>query len=138
MDVTITAIRQFILAGKAFFTVQNKVTGGRFTYKVAKVEDKDLWFVSVLTGSDNEGSYTYMGIINDKGFVKTQKSKITEDAVSFKGFRWLWNLVTNKVELPENVEFYHAGRCARCGRKLTTPESVEAGYGPTCIGIIGG
>ena len=136
MDVSITTIQQFILAGKAFFTVQNKVTSGRFTYKVTKVEDKDLWLVSVLTGNDNEGSYTYVGIINDKRFKRTAKSKVTEDAVSFKGFRWLWNLITNKQELPENVEFYHAGRCARCGRKLTTPESIEAGYGPTCIGLV--
>jgi hypothetical protein len=26
-----------------------------------------------------------------------------------------------------------AGRCKRCGRLLTDPDSVERGYGPECV-----
>ena len=48
---------QFIKAGKAVFTVENKDTGNRFTYKAKKCEDKDIWFVSVLTGPDNYDNY---------------------------------------------------------------------------------
>lgn len=138
METTSTAIRQFILAGKAFFTLQNKETGNRFTYKVSKLDDdsKDMWFVSVLTGSDNDGSYTYAGIITGNTFRLTAKSKMTLDALSVKGFNWLWNTVTNNAPIPEKVEFYHAGKCGRCGRTLTTPESIESGFGPTCRGLI--
>lgn len=137
MNVTIESIKKFILAGNAFFTVKNDNTGKHITFNVSKVEDKDLWFVSTLTGADNTNDYTYMGVINGNGFRPTKKSKISTDAVSFKGFNWLWNQVSSKTELPENVKFFHAGRCGRCGRTLTTPESVEMGFGPICMEKLG-
>jgi len=142
METTITAIQQFILAGKSFFTIQNKETEKRFTYKVCQATDddkkpKDLWFVSILVGSDNDNSYQYAGIITSGGFRITAKSRITDEATSVKAFTWLWGMIKSNRELPEKVEFYHAGRCARCGRKLTTPESIELGFGPKCAGIVG-
>jgi hypothetical protein len=30
------------------------------------------------------------------------------------------------------LEVWHEGRCGRCGRALTVPESVERGIGPEC------
>jgi hypothetical protein len=142
METTITAIHQFILAGKSFFTLQNKETDNRFTYKVCQATDndnnpKDLWFVSILVGADNENSYQYAGIITPQGFRLTAKSRVTESATSVKAFSWLWGMIKSETTLPEKVEFYHAGRCGRCGRKLTTPESIENGYGPVCLGKLG-
>lgn len=142
METTIVAINQFILAGKAFFTVQNDDSGNRFTFKVCQATDdnnkpKDLWFVSVLVGSDNENSYQYAGIITPQGFRITAKSRLTMEAVSVKAFNWLWGMVKSGQELPENVRFYHAGRCGKCGRKLTTPDSIEMGFGPTCASKMG-
>ena len=141
METTITGIKQFILAGKSFFTIQNKETGGRYTYKVSQAKDdegktKNLWFVSILTGGDNEGSYSYAGIISNGVFRLTGKSRFTLDATSVKGFGWLWSRICSDIDLPEKVEFYHAGRCGRCGRKLTTPESIENGFGPVCAGLV--
>ena len=138
METTTTAIQQFILAGKSFFTVENTETGGRYTYKVVQCEDdgkkKDLWFVSLLNGSDNENSYQYIGIIgNGQTFKTTAKTKVTNDSIGLKGFKWLWSCVSGGVELPSKVSFYHAGKCGRCGRKLTTPESIESGFGPVCL-----
>jgi hypothetical protein len=142
MDTSITGISQFILAGNSTFTVKNQETGGRFTYKVTKPadfnENRPVWFVSVLSGRDNESSYSYMGIIRGNQFIRTKTSKISPDAISFKGFQWLWGSVVNNKELPSKVQFYHEGRCGRCGRKLTTPESVESGFGPHCIQLVGG
>ncbi|MGQ4872128.1 MAG: DUF6011 domain-containing protein, partial [Candidatus Thorarchaeota archaeon] len=34
------------------------------------------------------------------------------------------------VALPEKVRIWHEGKCGRCGRRLTVPESIESGYGP--------
>jgi hypothetical protein len=138
METTITAIRQFILAGKSFFTVQNTDTDNRFTYKVCQAKDsndepKDLWFVSILVGSDNENSYQYAGIITPQGFKLTAKSKVTNDATSVKAFTWLWGMVIKGIELPEKVVFRHSGKCGKCGRKLTTPESIDSGFGPVCL-----
>lgn len=138
MNTDIKSIKSFVLAGNASFTVKNDGTGKHLTYKVVKSETEDnlkddVWFVTTLNGSDNETDFAYIGIIASGGFRITKKSRFSEDAVSVKGFKWLWNNVTANRELPDNVKFYHSGRCGRCGRKLTTPESVETGFGPICM-----
>ena len=61
-------IKTFIFAGKAIFTITNTNTGNRFTYRVRKAKDNDIYFVSVLTGSDNTSSYSFIGYIK-KGFL---------------------------------------------------------------------
>ena len=34
----------------------------------------------------------------------------------------------------ETVQVWHEGRCGKCGRKLTVPESLTSGLGPECAG----
>ena len=123
-----------IIAGNSIFTVSNEETGNHFTFKVKKVEDKELYFVSVLNGPDNYSDYMYMGIISNGYFKLTGKSKVGKEAISYKAFNWLWNTLSKNVSIPSNVKVQHEGRCFRCGRKLTHPESIETGYGPTCLG----
>ena len=31
-----------------------------------------------------------------------------------------------------NLIVYHVGKCGRCGKKLTDPESILTGLGPSC------
>lgn len=128
--------KKFIKAGKAIFTLENKETGNRFTYKVKKLKDKDIWFVSVLNGPDNYANYKYLGTIFDKSFRSTAKAKISKDALSFKAFDWLNKMLNFEKDLPENVKVYHEGRCGRCGKRLTVPESIVQGFGPECINYI--
>lgn len=135
---TLANIKKFVYGGKALFTVQNVDTGGRLTYKVTTLKgDKrgEIWFVSVLSGNNNEADYSFVGIINKEktAFRLAKKSRVNADSKSFKGFNWLFSQIASGRELPENVNFYHAGKCARCGKTLTTPESIEAGFGPECI-----
>jgi hypothetical protein len=122
----------FMLAGKATFTIRSKATQNRFTYKVKKVPNAlDLFFVSVMSGSDNERSYSYMGLLRNGAFSLTAKSRVDASAPSYKAFAWFWaNMRQNK--LPETVECWHEGRCGRCNRKLTVPESIAKGIGPEC------
>lgn len=122
--------KRFILAGDATFTVLNTRSQGRYTFKVSKSEDGKVWFVGVLTGPDNYSDYAYMGIVKDGAFFGTRKSRVSKDAPSYKAFAWLWGRL--ETGLPEFVEIWHEGSCCRCGRKLTTPESVKAGIGPVC------
>ena len=122
----------FIKAGKAIFTVKNPQTGNHFTFRSKKLENQDVWFISVLTGPNNNEHYTYMGTLFGDTFRSTKNSKIGNDAPSFKAFSWIWaHLVRNT--LPRPVELYHESRCGRCGRRLTTPDSIETGFGPECI-----
>src|SRR5262245_18998624 len=58
----------FLLAGKATVTFVSLRTGVRYTYKVSVAKDNDqLFFVSLLTGSNNEQDFSYLGIIRTEG-----------------------------------------------------------------------
>jgi hypothetical protein len=128
---TITA---FVLAGRAVFTVRNPRTGNRFTYRVTAGKGEGApHFVAVLTGPDNTADYTYLGcIFTDGRFVVTKKSRISPKAPSSVAFRWVWERLHAGRSLGP-VEVHHEGRCGRCGRPLTVPESIESGLGPICI-----
>jgi hypothetical protein len=153
--------RTFALAGNAYFTLVSKATGKRFTYRVAKATPKpgkpvgpsDPYFVSVLTGPQNTKDYTFIGTIfptnrvqvgggqfgpvygnvpaKEPKYVHGKRSPIKADAPSALAFAWAWKKLAAGT-LPESLEVWHEGRCGRCGRKLTVPESLAAGLGPEC------
>lgn len=136
-DITKNA-KEFVTAGNASFTIENTATGGRFTFKVTapgKDPGAGVRFVKVLTGTDNTADYTFLGTIflQDLGFRWSPKSRLTVDAPSFRAFAWFWARVTRGADLA-TVRVLHEGKCGRCGRKLTVPESIETGLGPECAG----
>ena len=141
MITAITAIAAFLFAGRAKFTLVSTATGARFTYRVTKAEAEDgPWFVSVLSGPDNEADFSYMGcIFPDKPgrVIHTRKSRVTADAPSAKALAWyLSQLEGANEDALGKVEFWHSGTCGRCGRELTDPESIETGLGPVCAGKV--
>jgi Family of unknown function (DUF6011) len=125
-------ISNFVFAGKAIFTVLNTLSGNRFTFKVKKAKDKELYFISVLTGSNNDSDYQYIGFTQNNLFIYGKKSKIGEESMSVKTFKWFF---INITKLPTIVEVFHKGNCGKCGKTLTTPESVKIGIGPFCLRI---
>lgn len=133
----------FALAGRAHFTLESR-SGMRFTYKVtAAADNKDktdetrkVWFVGVLTGTDNTSDYTYLGTIRvGQGYLPGRKSTIDPSAASAAAFAWFWAKVTSPKhwEALKQMNFYHEGYCCRCGRMLTVPESIDRGIGPECL-----
>lgn len=62
-------IIDYITAGKATFTIKNKSTGNRATYRV-EAREEGGFDVLAFTGSDNhlKSSYTLMGRMDDEGF----------------------------------------------------------------------
>lgn len=130
--------RNFVIAGRALFTVSNG-RGEHYTFRVNHTKGSDqyapCWFVSLLTGPDNENDYSYIGKLDpETGAVGlTRASKIGEDAVSFKVLVWALKQLWTRKDLPAGYEINHEGRCGKCGRLLTVPESVQSGYGPECI-----
>lgn len=125
-------IKAYALAGSAILTVHNPHTGGRFTFRIRVSEPSPKYpnpvhFVDVLSGPNNEADYTYIGFVGERGrFIPSRKVSI--DAPSVKAFSWFWTHVAD----PSPVEVFHEGRCGKCGRTLTTPESIETGLGPVC------
>lgn len=132
-----SAFKQFALAGNARFTLVSKRTQTRFTFRVRRPAEDRPWFVSLLTGSDNENSYTFFGtIFPDGSFRHSRKARISALAPSVAGFDWFWKHVRSADALdllPAQVDVHHEGRCGRCGRTLTVPQSIESGFGPECI-----
>lgn len=115
----------------AVFTLVSKVTGTRFTFRIRCPKDANgsgIRFVDVLTGPENTSDFSWLGMITaQRGFVHGRKSRISPEAPSAKAFAWFWRNVGS-----ESVEMWHTGRCGRCGRELTVPESVATGIGPVC------
>ncbi len=127
-------LKSIILGGNAIFTIQNANTEGRFTYRVRKHKTMNLWFVYLLTGTINTNDYTFFGTIFENGdFRFSKKSKLGFNLPSVQGFIWTYNRINIGSTLPSHVEIYHEGKCCRCGRTLTVPESITSGFGPECI-----
>jgi hypothetical protein len=126
-------LKTFVLGGKATFTLENTNTGNHLTFKVNQPKEDGPHFVKVLTGPNNGSDYAFLGtIFSDGNYRHGKKSTIGQDARSAKTFTWFWGIINGGRELPAVVKFYHEGSCCRCGRPLTTPESVKLGMGPVC------
>jgi len=131
-------ILDFVTAGNAIFTVTTPKTGARFTYRVKKSDDGNVYFVSLLTGPDNINDYRFIGtVFPGSGFKHSAKSTVGADAASVKVFAW-FDSSLRAGTLPAATKVHHAGRCGRCARVLTVPESIESGIGPDCAGKMGG
>lgn len=155
-----TVTKQFVLAGKATFTVEladsfrqeRKEKYGedlkahytfRVNFKAKNGKYPDTYFVKVLTGPENTKDYTYVGkLLKDSGkVVTTSASKWRDDDIRFKLLNRVLALVwLGDIKPIEEKGFglHHEGKCGRCGRLLTTPESIERGIGPECWEIMGG
>lgn len=140
------AVEEFIFAGNATFTLVSLKTGARYTYKVSVKKQNLLdgttasevvYFVNLLRGPDNESDFTYMGVLRQKParfFWTSASGKVGRTAPAYKALIWMLDAMTNRrAVLGQMLEVWHEGRCGRCARKLTVPESIAAGLGPECL-----
>ena len=150
-------VRQFFqpTTASTTVTVVSKKTGTRFTYDVKRKEPRpgspadEVWYVDLLNGPDNRDDFTPLAVLT-RGKITADsteigplvyhhaaRSRIGDDAPSARGLRWIVNHVVAANDEAaqralEQFEVYHEGRCARCGRKLTVPHSIQVGLGPDC------
>jgi Family of unknown function (DUF6011) len=132
-------VHSFVLAGDAILTLHSRKTDNHYTYRVREAKSGGIWFVQLLTGPDNTNDYTYLGCLRGQPleFALTKKSKLPMEATPIKAFRFMWRAVQTQGEMPKDIDVYHEGRCGKCGRKLTVPESLERGIGPECANKMG-
>jgi len=124
-----TSALDFILAGKSVFTFLNSQTENRFTYKVKKHKQDDIFFVSVLTGPE---IYQFIGSIKSGSFKHSTKSSISATSQSVKVFDFVFSKLQAGTLSPI-IEIWHNGRCGKCGKMLTVPKSIQTGFGPECF-----
>jgi hypothetical protein len=87
MLTTATDIERFAKSGKATLTIESGRTGNHFTYMITLAPDgvPPLYFVSALTGPNNETDYRYIGILTNRGaidyfFKTTAGTKLPDNA----------------------------------------------------------
>lgn len=128
--------KAFMLGGNARVTLESQSTGARFTYRIRAAEDGGLYFVSVLTGADNESDFAYLGTIRGDRFEHGRKARLSPDAPSARAFAWAWPHIA-AGQVPAALGVWHEGRCGRCNRPLTVPHSIATGFGPECANVLG-
>jgi hypothetical protein len=141
--------KQFVLAGKSIFTfeiaeyyrIQHNLKPHytfRVDHKAATGQWNETWFVKLLTGPDNTKDYSYLGILNpETGQVRTTpKSILHNENIEVRLLNRMLALVWSddtSVISERGFKLHHEGRCGKCGRVLTTPESCQIGIGPECL-----
>ena len=112
------------------------------TYMVNKAKDSDVLFVRLLIGQDNNdwNQYTYIGLIVYEPYIKFKPKRkqnwgYDTEKVSL-AFYLLNTLVDNILRSTDfatsEPKFYHEGKCSKCGKRLTQPNSIAKGMGAKC------
>ena len=135
------SLKTFLTAGTATLTVKSLKSGEHRTFRVRANENRPgSFFVDVLAGPDNTADYKYLAFLSIERLPKfkwstehwTAGSDLTPSGHLFRWF--IENLYLGATErIFEQAEFHHDGTCARCGRQLTTPDSIKDGLGPVCL-----
>lgn len=100
-----------------------------------------VYFVNLLRGPDNTADFAYMGVLRQPGrfFYTAASGKVSRVAPSYKALLWMLDALQCDREgvLGRLLEVWHEGRCGRCGRLLTVPDSIRVGLGPECQRVLG-
>jgi NADH:ubiquinone oxidoreductase subunit D len=124
-------IKSFLLGVNALFTMVG--VESRFTYKVKQLKrDPDnVRAVYVLSGPNNTADYMRIGTIRVDLNEFEARNSLTPSA---RAFNWVFARLVRGLSIAP-VQVLHHGRCCKCGRTLTTPESIQSGIGPICAGL---
>lgn len=118
-------------------TVRNTKRDTHRTFRIRTQKDDAKFapgrrILSLLTGPDNTRSYTQIAWIEGDGSIRLWAKYQTEH---------YHNLICILTRIDHwqkcGVEYMFAGRCRRCQRPLTRPDSISSGIGPECAKVIG-
>ena len=138
-------LKSFLLAGRAVVTLKSLKTQEHFTFKIqldgstSSTPPSRRWHVKVLSYAGNYQSIGQIYESQEMNFARPAKMTAGPHSPSFRAFKWFWVGVRGGQEVPRHLlEVYHEGRCGRCGRPLTHPESIKSGIGPECKQLMEG
>lgn len=133
---------------------------GHFTLKLYTALQGDLVgkrLLAMLVGPDNETNYRSVAFWDDDGRVVNvwRRFRGPESRTRIDGYHWqergwssveqklaIWSCLAIRGSSEDRHGYWHEqgyrmlleGRCVVCNRKLTDPESIRTGIGPTCAG----
>ncbi len=146
--------KEYFQGGDAVFTIEPglelsakfNVENRHYTYWITFVEgdkskgQRDTFFIKLFVGTENTNPkhYRYLGILNVKqgDVICTAGSKIDPADFAVRILRMticrIWD--GKGAELAAmGVSVRHNDHCSRCGKRLTTPTSLDIGVGPECL-----
>lgn len=121
-------------------TVENTRRGTHRTFRI-KTQKNDANFapgeriLSLLTGPDNESSYTQIGFVKPASF-RHPNGRV----ILWRKYRTeQYEALVRVLQYPDHFrslgcEYHFDGTCRVCNRSLTNPESIKSGIGPKCAG----
>lgn len=118
-----------ILKYNGTFTIENERTGNHRTFKIEtqKWGDEKKRVIMLLDGPNNTTDYVGFGFAT-KNNIRIWKKKRSPF------FQKVSALIENPGKaMRSGLNFHVQCRCRRCGRALTTPDSVVSGIGPVCV-----
>lgn len=125
----------FIQGGRATFTIQSAETGAHFTFtaKRAKGDDPKKPFF-ITHGGDFLGTMWEAtdGTLIGKVIVGRKGAMDERSVQARRALNWTLGHTIANDAIPSNVTIQHEGKCCRCNRQLTHPESLASGIGPEC------
>lgn len=117
-------------------TVENTVRGTHRTFRIRTQKPDDKFapgerILSLLVGPDNTRDYLQIAFVKDDGRINLWGKYRTEQ------YQRLIRVLQNPDHYRNlGCRYHYDGRCRRCNRTLTTPESVRSGLGPVCAGRV--
>ena len=113
------------------FTIRSKKTGKDMTFVVAQKPFRGHNYLHVSVETQYL-EFNYVGYFRDGKILR--KGGVEVDTPSAKVMAWVFRQIFagGIAALEENVEIFHMGKCAKCGKALTDATSIEIGLGPIC------
>lgn len=119
---------KLLLAGNALLTFQSNKTGNHLTFHIVESTEPN-WYTVRHKGK-------VIGAINfDKLQFEIKPPAPALNPVQ-EAFAWIWKHSIWPETLDRHLTIYNHGKCVRCGRDLTTPESITLSLGPECVKLI--
>lgn len=112
-------------------------------YRTMRVETGNGFFadkkiIGFLTGPNNEADYTNFGHVDSFGNLAFwRKFSATQTPERLQRIRRAVEIIANEPKEAGKAYAMHSGKCWRCNRTLTTPESIANGIGPICAEKLG-
>ena len=142
-NISLDRALPYILAGKSEFILHSSKTGQDFGYRLTRKESKNnpdefIYFLNIKDGHE----WVYAGVLwydsssNIYKFGKGKSGNIDANDLNVKSLLFVMSKLQNG-DTPLYCSVFHTGKCGLCGRKLTTPESILTGLGPSCAKRVG-
>ena len=130
-------LEKFLFAGDCWFTLQSKRTNRYFTYNIYKKGTSSIWFLKVRDIKNT----IYSGYIRKTGngykYFHGIDVPIGKGDIRIVAFMWFLEHMNDK-DILSKISIRHIGKCCKCGKALTDPQSINLGAGPYCAKILFG